>query len=227
MAYKQQSMKTLCIVLTIATFIVCATIFQHNAPLILNCIKDAGWLAPVLFLLLYILATILLLPTMVLTLAGGALFGPLPGTLFNLTGATLGAACAFCISRHLAIDWVSSKRGSNIDKLITGVERNGWQFVALLRIVPIIPFNLVNYGLGVTHIKFSHYVITTFLFLAPTEIIYTYCGHASMDMLVHYTPSYKNLSIFTLLMLGLLFLIARLFRFFTKTIREEKGSGNH
>jgi uncharacterized membrane protein YdjX (TVP38/TMEM64 family) len=55
----------------------------------------------------------------------------------------------------------------------------------MLRLVPIIPFNLVNYGLGITRIKFSHYIITTFFFLMPTEIVYTYCGHAGLDALTH------------------------------------------
>ncbi|WP_232220417.1 TVP38/TMEM64 family protein [Legionella tunisiensis] len=90
-------MKTLGIVFAIIAFIACAWIFQQNAPLILSYIKDLGWLAPVLFVLLYCLATILLLPTMVLTFAGGALFGPLLGVLFNLIGATAGAACAFLL----------------------------------------------------------------------------------------------------------------------------------
>lgn len=207
-------MKTLGLVLAITAFILCAWLFQQNAPMILNHIKQLGWLAPVLFLLLYCLGTILLLPTMVLTLAGGALFGPLCGTLLNLLGATIGAACAFFISRHVVTDWLTSRRGPKINKLIAGVERSGWQFVALLRLIPIIPFNLVNYGLGITQIKFSHYVITTFIFLMPTEILYTYCGHASMGVLIHPTPFYKNSSMVILLILGLLFLASKLLRFY-------------
>ncbi|MCC5014211.1 MULTISPECIES: TVP38/TMEM64 family protein [unclassified Legionella] len=205
-------MKTLGIVFAIAAFIACAWIFQQNAPLVLSYIKDLGWLAPVLFVLFYCLATILLLPTMVLTFAGGALFGPVLGVLFNLIGATAGAACAFCISRHLATNWFTSRRGPKINKLISGVERSGWQFVGLIRLIPIIPFNLVNYGLGLTQIKFRHYVITTFIFLTPGEIIYTYCGHAGMDALTHPTPFYKSSSIITLIILGFLLLTFKLFK---------------
>lgn len=212
----RNSMKVFCILLTITVLIVSAYFFQQNAPIILNSIKNLGWLAPVLFLLLYCIATILLLPTMVLTLAGGALFGPLIGTLLNLLGATLGAACAFCISRHIAIDWIAAKRGPRINKLISGVESSGWQFVALLRLIPIIPFNLVNYGLGITGIKFSHYIITTFIFLTPAEIIYTYCGHAGMDVLTHQTPFYKSSSIIFLLGFGLLFLAIKLFKLYQR-----------
>ncbi|CDZ76906.1 TVP38/TMEM64 family inner membrane protein YdjZ [Legionella massiliensis] len=214
-------MKTLWVALTIIAFIACAAVFQENAPLILNSIKGLGWLAPFLFLLLYSLATILLLPTMVLTFAGGALFGPLLGTLFNLTGATLGAVCAFAISRHLAIDWLTAQDKPKLNKLIAGVERGGWQFAALLRLIPIVPFNLVNYGLGMTRIKFSHYLFTTFVFLAPAEIIYTYCGYASMDVLTNPTPFYKNASLLILLCLIVLALILKLVKFYRAERKQD------
>lgn len=214
-------MKTLWVALTIVAFIACAAVFQENAPVILNNIKGLGWLAPFLFLLLYSLATILLLPTMVLTFAGGALFGPVFGTFFNLIGATLGAACAFTISRHLTIDWLTPHDKPRLNKLIAGVERGGWQFAALLRLIPIIPFNLVNYGLGMTHIKFSHYVLTTFIFLAPAEIIYTYCGYASMDMLRNPAPFYKNASLLVLLGLVVFALILKLVKFYRAEKKQD------
>ncbi len=213
-------MKTLMIVVTIVAFIACAFIFQENAPLILNYIKGLGWMAPILFLLIYSLATIFLLPTMVITLAGGVLFGPLFGTLLNLIGATLGAVCAFSISRHFAIDWIASKNRPKLNKLIAGVERNGWQFVAVLRLIPIIPFNLVNYGLGLTRIKFSHYVITTFFFLAPAEIIYTYCGYAGMDALSNRISFYKSETILIMAGLALLFLLFKLFSLYRRRFKK-------
>ncbi|PJE17803.1 TVP38/TMEM64 family protein [Legionella sp.] len=206
---KHQNLKTLALLIIIVAFIICAIVFQEKVPIILNKIKGLGWLAPILFLLIYCLASIFLLPTMVLTLAGGALFGPLLGTLFNLMGATLGAASAFYISRHLAIDWLAAKRGPKLEKLISQVERSGWQSVALLRLLPV-PFSLVNYSLGMTRIKFSHYVITTFIFLIPGEIIYTYCGHVGMDALTRPAPFYKNISLLTLLSLVVLFLVFKL-----------------
>ncbi|MBA2709352.1 MAG: TVP38/TMEM64 family protein [Tatlockia sp.] len=213
-------MNTLMIVFTIVAFITCAIIFQENAPFVLNKIKGLGWLAPILFLLIYCLATVLLLPTMVLTLAGGALFGPILGTLFNLLGATLGATCAFGLSRYFAFDWLASKNRPKLNKLIAGVERNGWQFAAFLRLIPIVPFNLVNYGLGLTRIKFSHYVMTTFFFLAPAEIIYTYCGYAGMDALSNRILFYKNETIFALLGLAFLFVLFKLFCFYRQRLKN-------
>lgn len=200
-------MKKLCFALAIAAIAVCACLFQHNAPIIIDWINTLGILAPIFFLLLYCLATILFLPTMILTLAGGALFGPILGTLFNLLGATIGAACAFCISRYMVFDWLAAKKNVRINNLIAGVERRGWQFVALLRLVPIIPFNLVNYGLGVTRIKFKHYFLTTIIFLLPAEILFTYCGYAGMDILTHHRAFYKGTSLILWLCIGILLII--------------------
>ena len=184
-------MRKICFALAIAAIALCAFLFQRNAPAIITWINTLGSIAPIIFLILYCLATVFLFPTMVLTLAGGAVFGPVVGTLFNLVGATLGAVCAFCISRYLVFDWLAAKKNARINSLIAGVERRGWQFVALVRLVPIIPFNLVNYGFGVTRIKFSHYLIATLIFLIPTEILFTYCGYAGMSLLSH-APAFFN-----------------------------------
>lgn len=185
-------LKLIGIILVIALLICCAVFFQHHTTDIIRGINHLGWLAPVLFILVYCLATLLLLPTMVLTLAGGALFGPVIGTLLNLVGATSGAAFAFLITRHLLFDWFSKKESLRLKRLIAGVDQKGWQFIALLRLFPIIPFNLVNYGLGITGIPFRLYLMTTFVFLIPPEIIYTYCGYAGMDVLTNPDRIYKN-----------------------------------
>jgi uncharacterized membrane protein YdjX (TVP38/TMEM64 family) len=204
-------MKAVFLAFTIIILLICGYYFQQHALVIMTIINGLGWLGPVLFLLLYCLATVMFLPTMVLTLAGGAFFGLVNGTLLNILGATMGASCAFFISRYLAKDWLTAKSGVKINKLISGVEARGWRFVALLRLIPIIPFNLVNYGLGITQIKFKDYLVTTFIFLMPCEIIYTYCGYRGMDALIHPSPFYKYT---TLMIIGgtciLLFFLKRL-----------------
>lgn len=203
-------MKRACFALAVAVIVLCALLFQRHAPAIIHWINTLGLLAPVFFLLLYCLGTILFFPTMVLTLAGGALFGPVTGTFFNLLGATIGAVCAFCISRYLVFDWLAAKKNPRIDKMISGVERQGWQFVALIRLVPLIPFNLVNYGLGVTRIKLSHFFIATAIFLIPTEIFFTYCGYAGIDMLTNPGGFYKSSAAFIFPALGIALFILHL-----------------
>ncbi len=144
-------------------------------------VRDAGPVAPLLFILAYALAAVLFLPGSVLTLAGGALFGPVLGTLYNLAGATLGATLAFLIARYLASDWVAAKAGGRVKQLINGVEGEGWRFVAFVRLVPLFPFNLLNYALGLTRLRLTHYIIATFIFMLPGAIAYTYLGYAGRE----------------------------------------------
>ncbi|GMR08626.1 MAG: hypothetical protein BMS9Abin26_1632 [Gammaproteobacteria bacterium] len=144
-------------------------------------VQDAGSAGPVVFMLAYALGTVFFLPGSVLTLAGGAIFGPVWGTVYNLTGATLGAALSFVIARHLAAEWVEQKTGGRMKQLVVGVENEGWRFVAFVRLVPLFPFNLLNYALGITRIKFSHYVIATYVFMLPGAIAYTYLGYVARE----------------------------------------------
>lgn len=198
--------KTLSFIAALITFIICAWLLQQYFLQIIDWIDDLGWFAPVLFVITYTLATIFFLPTMVLTLAGGAIFGPVIGTVFNLIGATFGAAFSFLITRHLVYDWFSRKRGPRLKKLIAGVEKKGWLFVAFVRLFPVIPFNLVNYGMGLTSIPFKIYLTATAFFLIPAEIVYTYFGYAGRHALTQPGQFYKSGGI-VLLSLAILFLI--------------------
>lgn len=144
-------------------------------------VDEAGPAGPVLFMLVYTLGTVFFLPGSVLTLAGGAIFGPVLGTLYNLTGATLGATLAFLIARYLAAGWVERKTGGRLKQLKEGVEGEGWRFVAFVRLVPLFPFNLLNYALGLTRIKLSHYIIASYLCMLPGAIAYTYLGYAGRE----------------------------------------------
>jgi len=154
---------------------------QFDAAALEAWVRDAGPVAPLLFMLIYALAAVLFLPGSVLTLAGGALFGPVLGTFYNLTGATLGATLAFLIARYLASDWVAEKTGGRVKQLINGVEGEGWRFVAFVRLVPLFPFNLLNYALGLTRLRLLHYIIATYVFMLPGAIAYTYLGYAGRE----------------------------------------------
>lgn len=144
-------------------------------------VKDAGAVGPILFMLIYALGTVFFLPGSIITLLGGALFGPVLGTCYNLTGATLGATLAFLVARYLASNWVEQKTGGRLKQLKQGVEGEGWRFVAFVRLVPLFPFNLLNYALGLTRIKLSHYIIASYLCMLPGAIAYTYLGYAGRE----------------------------------------------
>lgn len=144
-------------------------------------LQDAGAAAPLLFMVIYAIGTVFFLPGSVITLLGGALFGPYWGTFYNLTAATLGAMLSFLVARYLAADWVAQKAGGKLKQLITGVENEGWHFVAFTRLVPLFPFNLLNYALGLTRIRFSQYSLATYLCMLPGAIAYTYLGYAGKE----------------------------------------------
>jgi uncharacterized membrane protein YdjX (TVP38/TMEM64 family)/rhodanese-related sulfurtransferase len=154
---------------------------QLDPTSIQNSIENAGTAAPIIFMLVYITGTIFFLPGSVLTLLGGALFGPIIGTFINLTAATIGAMISFLISRFVAADWVAQKTGGRLKQLINGVENEGWRFVAFTRLVPLFPFNLLNYALGLTKIPFAQYSIASYICMFPGALAYTYLGYIGKE----------------------------------------------
>jgi len=144
----------------------------------LDRIRDLGALAPVLFIILYIVGAILFVPGSVLTIGGGVLFGLLWGSVYVSIGATIGATAAFLIGRYLARDWVRAQLEGNrkfvaIDE---AVGREGWKIVLLTRLSPVFPFNLLNYAFGLTAVKLRDYFLATWIGIIPGTVLYVYLG---------------------------------------------------
>lgn len=142
-----------------------------------------GFWAPLAFAVLFAAGTVAFVPGSVFTLTGGALFGTVWGAVLALFGATLGASIAFLVARYIAGDWVARKAAGRLKQLIAGVEADGWRFVAFIRLLPLFPFNLTNYALGLTRIALPSYVATSFVCMAPGTLIYTWLGHAGREAL--------------------------------------------
>ena len=171
-----------------------------NAEQLERWLADAGPAAPLLFMLIYILGTVFFLPGSVLTLAGGALFGPAWGTFYNLTGATLGAMLSFLAARYLASEQVAKRTGGRLKQLINGVENEGWRFVAFTRLVPLFPFNLLNYALGLTKISFIQYSLATYLCMLPGALAYTWLGYAGKQAIAGGEGMVRNIMLATALL---------------------------
>jgi len=183
-----------------------------------------GLLAPLIYLALYAVGTVAFLPGALFALAGGALFRPVWGALLNLTGATIGASLAFLIARYLAGDWVARRTGGRLKRLVEGVEAEGWRFVAFVRLVPLFPFNLTNYALGLTRIGLLSYAATSLIAMAPGAIAYTWLGHAGREALAGDASAIR----YGLLALGLLAAIAFLPRLLRRLRSDQAplaGSG--
>lgn len=182
-------------------------------------LAEAGAWAPLAFIGFYAAATVLFLPGAVLTLAAGALFGALPGALYSLVGATFGATLACLVARYLAADWVARRTGGRLKQLIEGVEAEGWRFVAFVRLVPLFPFNLVNYALGLTRIPLLAYAATSFVCMFPGALAYAWLGHAGREALAGADGAIRN-ALTALALLALVAFLPRLVRRF----RTKSGS---
>jgi uncharacterized membrane protein YdjX (TVP38/TMEM64 family) len=133
-----------------------------------------GPLGAVVYVLIYGVATTVGLPASVLTVAAGAMFGSVIGVVLVSLGSTLGAAGAFALARWLARDavsrWLSgNERFRQLDAL---TERHGAIIVAITRLVPIFPFNLLNYGFGLTRVPFATYLFWSWLCMLPGTVLY-------------------------------------------------------
>src|SRR5262249_23738552 len=140
-----------------------------------------GLWAPIGYVVLYAVASVAFVPGVIFAFAGGALFGPFWGSIWNLLGATSGAILAFLVARYVAGAWVARKAGGLLEGLIGGVDAEGWRFVALGRLVLLFPFNLSNYVLGLPRIPLRHYAIATLLCMSPGAVAYTWLGLAGRE----------------------------------------------
>jgi len=150
----------------------------------LTWIHGLGPVAPLVFLLIYIVACVLLLPGSVLTLGAGAMFGVAYGFVIVWISATLGATAAFLVGRYLVRDCVTRKIAANpkLQALDTTVTREGWKIVALMRLSPVIPFNLLNYAFGATRVSLRDYVFASAVGMLPGTAMYTYLGSLAGEL---------------------------------------------
>jgi uncharacterized membrane protein YdjX (TVP38/TMEM64 family) len=144
-----------------------------------------GWLGVAVFAAFYIGAVVLLAPGALLTIAAGLAYG-FWGLPIALIAATAGASLAFLVGRHLARD--SVRRAIEARRDIAAIDRaiaaEGWKIVLLLRLSPVVPFNLQNYLFGITAVKFGPYVAATLVGIAPATTVFVTIGalgYASLD----------------------------------------------
>jgi uncharacterized membrane protein YdjX (TVP38/TMEM64 family) len=157
--------------------------FQQLIYTVLAWIKTLGYLAPISFISIYNLATILLIPGSLLTIGGGFIFGVVWGSVYVLIAATLGATFAFLIGRYLSRDWVRRQldKYPKFKAIETAVSKEGLQVVLLTRLSPIFPFNLLNYAFGVTGVSLKDYVLGS-IGMIPGTVLYVYIGSLVSDL---------------------------------------------
>ncbi len=145
-------------------------------------IQSVGPLGPLLYLLIYSIAPVFFFPGWVLSVAGGLAFGPLWGTLLTLVGATIGATLAFFVARYLGRDTVARILKGKIKTLDDQAAVHGFKVIFFLRLIPLVPFNVLDYIAGFSKISARDYVLGTFLGTIPGTFVYVYLGHSLTDI---------------------------------------------
>jgi uncharacterized membrane protein YdjX (TVP38/TMEM64 family) len=173
--------KTIIKAIMLVAFIVTAFLVVQFTPIKdylteekLSGLKDAlGWWGPLAFIVMYAVGICIFLPGTLLTGLGGALFGPYLGTVVNFIGAMIGACAAFLIGRTLGRDYAASLIGDRLKKYDDGIERNGFATVLYLRLV-YFPFTPMNFGMGLTKVRFRDYFFGTGLGIMVGTFILTF-----------------------------------------------------
>jgi uncharacterized membrane protein YdjX (TVP38/TMEM64 family) len=169
-------------------------------------IQGVGPAAPVAFILIYAFAVVALIPASLLTIAGGAVFGLFRGVIYSLIGATLGSTGAFLIGRYAARRLVA-RRLAAMPRFVAierAVSARGRRIVLLLRLSPVMPFNFLNYALGLTTISVWDFMFAS-LGTVPGAVVYAYAGKVTGEALALAGKAEvpKNASYYAVLLAGL------------------------
>ncbi len=126
----------------------------------------------------YIVATVFFFPGSILTIGAGLLFGVITGSILVSFGSVTGAALAFLVARYLARERIENRFGKNrkFTAIDAAIGKEGWKIVLLLRLTPLLPFNLSNYLYGLTSVAFWPYVLASWIGMIPGTILFVYIG---------------------------------------------------
>jgi uncharacterized membrane protein YdjX (TVP38/TMEM64 family) len=140
-----------------------------------------GVYAPIIFIVLFTFVPLTLFPDAILAIAGGLIFGLVQGSLYIMIGALLGASLSFFLARFYA-DWLRKKlqgeKFLNIDK---SVKQNGFIIIFLLRLIPLVPFDIISYSAGFSSIRYKDFILATLLGIIPGVVVYANIGAQSLE----------------------------------------------
>ena len=165
-------------------FISLIVIFQikfeiiQNIPSIIEKTASSGPVGYLGFILIYIVSTVMMLPGSPLTFTAGALFGFWKGLILVSLSSTLGATCAFMVSRYLIRKSIEKRvlKNKKFQSIDNEIDEQGWKIVIFARLSPIIPFFLLNYALGITKIRFIHFIFASWVGMIPGTTVYVLLG---------------------------------------------------
>ncbi|WP_299415158.1 TVP38/TMEM64 family protein [Acaryochloris sp. IP29b_bin.148] len=179
----RQSLLILTVVCVIATGIALLALGKLDTAQIKGLVSRAGIWGPIYYILAYVIATLLVLPSTALNLTGGGLFGPWLGTLWTSLAAIIAAVVAFYFSRTIGRESIAKRLAGRWQKMDTEVKRGGLFYMFAIRLVPIMPYGLVNFAAGLTSIRFRDFLIGTILGTIPSVLPFVLLGSSSVQAL--------------------------------------------
>jgi uncharacterized membrane protein YdjX (TVP38/TMEM64 family) len=193
-------------------------------------ILGLGPWGPLVFIAIYAIAVVAAVPGSVLTIAAGAMFGSALGVAVVSVASTLGAAMAFAVARWFARDsvarWLAdNEKFTRLDRLTT---RHGAVVVAITRLVPLFPFTLLNYGFGLTGVRFRTYVMWSWLCMLPGTVLYVVGADAATRGLAEGRVPWPLMAILAVTAAVLTLIVRRARRALggdAKTVNDEGGAG--
>jgi uncharacterized membrane protein YdjX (TVP38/TMEM64 family) len=153
-------------------------------PFALSAVIDSYPAAPAAFLAVHVAASLLFVPRTVPAIAAGMIFGLRWGTLWAALGSVVGAAAGFLVARYLGAGFIAPQRSARLQFLSKRVERGGWRAVAAVRLIPIMPHSLANYGLGLTRLPLGAYAFGSLVGQLPMTIAYVDFGTAGERLML-------------------------------------------
>lgn len=154
----------------------------YTAEDIKNYISSFGIWSPLVFIILFTLVPLTLFPDALLAIAGGMVFGLVPGFIYTMVGAACGATLAFMIARLAGNKVIKKFKNHNLVQVQNLLTRNGFWIVLYLRLIPLIPFDIISYGAGLTSIKYRDFILATLLGIIPGVLVYVNLGDKSLSI---------------------------------------------
>lgn len=197
------TLQTIAVGILLGILYLASSSFQKYVDLdsFLAFIKSTGPMAHLVFCGIYIIGPTIFLPASILTMAGGAIFNPVMGTIYTIFSATIGATIPFLITRRFGRRPLERylARYENFDKKFkefeASEEEEGWKYVAFTRLVTIFPFLILNYAFGLTKIRLWTYIWASFIFMLPGSFMFNYFGYAGREALSGSENTIKLVSI--------------------------------
>jgi uncharacterized membrane protein YdjX (TVP38/TMEM64 family) len=153
-------------------------------PVALRAAIDRYPASPAIFLAAHVAASLLFVPRTVPAVAAGLIFGLGWGTLWAALGSVIGAAAGFLVARYLAAGVIAPERNARLRRLLARVERGGWRAVAAVRLIPVMPHSLANYGFGLTRLSLGTYAFGSLVGQLPMTIAYVDFGAAGERLML-------------------------------------------